>query len=75
MSLSEAAKFMKFNRVLMGMLLAGMVLVQGCVIGFPPLLNVESKESKNENKELMKRLDAIDKRLSQLETQQNAAKK
>jgi len=59
----------------MGILLVGAILVQGCVIGFPPLVNVESKESKNENKELMKRLDAIDKRLSQLEAQQTTEKK
>lgn len=59
----------------MGILLVAAVLAQGCVVGFPPLVNVESKESKNENKELLKRLDAIDKRLSQLETQQNAEKK
>jgi hypothetical protein len=59
----------------MGLLLIGAVLVQGCVIGFPPLVNVESKASKNENKEMMKRLDSIDKRLSQLENQPNAEKK
>ena len=66
---------MKKNRVLLGMLLIGAVLAQGCVIGFPPLINVESKESKNESKELMKRLDSIDKRLTQLEAQQNTEKK
>jgi hypothetical protein len=60
---------------MLGILLVAAVLAQGCVVGFPPLVNVESKESKNENKELLKRLDAIDKRLSQLETQQNAEKK
>lgn len=59
----------------MGVLLVEAILLQGCVIGFPPLVNVESKESKNENKELMKRLDTIDKRLSQLETQQTTEKK
>jgi len=66
---------MKMNKVLLGMLLAGAVLVQGCVIGFPPLVNVESKASKNENKELIKRLDAIDKRLADLESQKSAEKK
>lgn len=66
---------MRLNRVMLGILLVAAVLAQGCVVGFPPLVNVESKESKNENKELLKRLDAIDKRLSQLETQQNAEKK
>ena len=62
----------------MGMLVIGSVLVQGCVIGFPPLVNVESKESKESkagNQEMMKRLDAIDKRLAELEKQQNAEKK
>ena len=66
---------MKINRAVMGLLLIGAVLVQGCVIGFPPLVNVESKQSKNENKEMMKRLDSIDKRLSQLENQPPAEKK
>ena len=66
---------MKTNKLLMAIMLAGTVLLQGCVIGFPPLVNVESKESKNENKELMKRLDAIDKRLADLEKQQSAEKK
>jgi hypothetical protein len=60
---------MKINTLMLGILLVGAVLMQGCVIGFPPLVNVESKESKNENKEMMKRLDSIDKRLSQLEHQ------
>ena len=57
------------------MLLAGAVLTQGCVIGFPPLINVESKESKKENQEVLKRLDAIDKRLTQLEAQEKEVKK
>jgi hypothetical protein len=61
-------------------LLAATVLFQGCVIGFPPLVNVESKEAKNENKEsenkeMMKRLDAIDKRLAELEKHQADEKK
>jgi len=64
---------MKTNRVVLAVLLVGAVLAQGCVIGFPPLVNVESKASKEENKEVMKRLDAIDKRLTQLE--QNTEKK
>lgn len=64
---------MKTNTVLMGIFLAGAVLLQGCVIGFPPLVNVESKEAKNENKKLMKRLDAIDKRLAELEKQRVAS--
>jgi hypothetical protein len=75
MSEEEAARPMKTRRILLGILLAGTVLVQGCVIGFPPLVNVESKESKNENKELMKRLDTIDKRLADLEKQQGPEQK
>ncbi len=59
----------------LGILLIGAVLMQGCVVGFPPLVNVESKQSKNENKEMMKRLDTIDKRLSQLEHQESPEKK
>jgi hypothetical protein len=66
---------MKMNRAVLGLLLVAAVLAQGCVIGFPPLVNVESKESKNENKEMMKRLDSIDKRLSQLEHPQEPEKK
>ena len=58
------------------MLLVGAVLLQGCVIGFPPLVNVESKDNnKKENAEVMKRLDSIDKRLSQLEAEQKAEQK
>jgi hypothetical protein len=66
---------MKINRAVVGLLLIGAVLVQGCAIGFPPLVNVESKESKNENKEVLKRLESIDKRLSQLEHQPTVEKK
>jgi len=69
---------MKRARILLGILVVGSVLVEGCVIGFPPLVNVESKESKESkagNQEMMKRLDAIDKRLAEIEKQQNAEKK
>jgi PBP1b-binding outer membrane lipoprotein LpoB len=66
---------MKTHKAILGMLLIGAVLLQGCVIGFPPLVNVESKDNKKENAEVMKRLDSIDKRLSQLEAQQQAEKK
>jgi hypothetical protein len=66
---------MKKSTLMLGILLVGAVLMQGCVIGFPPLVNVESKASKNENKEMMKRLDTIDKRLSQLEHQPAADQK
>ncbi len=41
------------------------ILVQGCV-AFPPLIQVEHKESVS-NQDIMKRLDAIDNRLNQLE--------
>jgi hypothetical protein len=41
------------------------VLLQGC-IAFPPLIQVEHKDSPN-TQELMRRLDAIDHRLDQLE--------
>ena len=47
------------------------LLLQGC-IALPPLINVEHKDAatnsnSDSNKEVMKRLDSIDKRLSQLE--------
>ena len=41
------------------------ILLQGCV-AFPPLIQVEHKYP-TENDELMRRLDAIDKRLGELE--------
>ncbi len=66
---------MKTQKAILGMLLIGVLLLQGCVIGFPPLVNVQSKDNKKENSEVMKRLDSIDKRLSQLETEQKAEKK
>jgi starvation-inducible outer membrane lipoprotein len=48
--------------------LAGLLL-QGC-IAFPPLIQVEHKDV-NGNQEIMRRLDSIDQRLTQLE-QKNA---
>ncbi len=42
------------------------VLLQGCV-AFPPLIQVEHKDNPNNNQEVMKRLDAIDARLNQIE--------
>jgi len=42
-----------------------MLLLQGC-IAFPPLVQVEHKDSAN-NEEIIRRLDAIDRRLSKLE--------
>jgi len=41
------------------------LLLQGC-IAFPPLVQVEHKDSAN-NEEIIRRLDAIDRRLSKLE--------
>ena len=68
---------MKRTKILMAVLVIGSVLAQGCIM-FPPLVNVESKESKEskaENQEMKQRLDALDKRLAELEKQQNAEKK
>jgi hypothetical protein len=42
-----------------------MLLLQGC-IAFPPLVQVEHKDSAN-NEEIIRRLDAIDRRLGKLE--------
>ncbi len=44
------------------------LLLQGC-IAFPPLIQVEHKDNPNSasNQEVLKRLDAIDNRLNQLE--------
>jgi hypothetical protein len=44
----------------------GALLLQGCV-AFPPLVSVEHKESPANNQEILRRLDAIDHRLGQLE--------
>jgi PBP1b-binding outer membrane lipoprotein LpoB len=67
---------MKTHKAILGMLLVGAILLQGCVIGFPPLVNVESKDNnKKDNAEVMKRLDSIDKRLGQLEAQQKPENK
>ena len=41
------------------------LLLQGC-IAFPPLVQVEHKDSAN-NQEILRRLDAIDHRLGKLE--------
>ena len=47
------------------MLALSALLLQGCV-SFPPLIQIEHKDS-NSNEEILKRLDAIDKRLDKLE--------
>jgi len=51
------------------------LLLQGC-IAFPPLIQVEHKDSTT-NQDIVKRLDAIDKRLNQLEknTEQKSEQK
>jgi len=41
------------------------ILLQGCV-AFPPLIQVEHKDTAG-NQEIMRRLEAIDQRLGQLE--------
>jgi flagellar basal body-associated protein FliL len=56
---------MKKSIVILLFGLTGLLLVSGCV-AFPPLISVEHKESAN-NQEIVKRLDAIDHRLDQLE--------
>ena len=62
---------MKSKLILMS-LVGSAVLLQGC-IALPPLVNVERKEvagtNNNNNDEVLKRLDAIDKRLGKLEEQ------
>jgi hypothetical protein len=50
-------------------LVGSAILLQGC-IAFPPLVQIERKDAqptKSNNDEVIKRLDAIDKRLSKLE--------
>jgi starvation-inducible outer membrane lipoprotein len=42
------------------------LLLQGC-IAFPPLIQVEHKDSPPQNQEILKRLDAIDHRLDAIE--------
>jgi hypothetical protein len=44
----------------------GFLLLEGC-IAFPPLVQVEHKDAGNQ--EIIRRLDAIDQRLGQLERQ------
>jgi len=46
-------------------LASSLTLLPGC-IAFPPLIQVEHKDSR-QDQEIIKRLDAIDQRLSQLE--------
>lgn len=48
------------------------LLLQACV-AFPPLIQVEHKESVS-NQEIAKRLDAIDKRLGELEKNEQKAR-
>jgi hypothetical protein len=62
-------KPMKLFKCLLALLAFG--LLQGC-IAFPPLIQVEHKHDEG-NQDLIRRLDAIDHRLDQLE--QKAEKK
>jgi starvation-inducible outer membrane lipoprotein len=59
-------KTMKSRALLFWCLASATVLLQGC-IAFPPLIQVEHKDSANSNQEILKRLDAIDRRLGKLE--------
>ena len=56
---------MNVEKYLLLLFAAATILVQGCV-AFPPLVQVEHKDSVG-NQEIMRRLDAIDQRLGQLE--------
>ena len=58
-------KIMKTKLILFALLSLTVLLFQGC-IAFPPLVQVEHKDSAN-SKEILRRLDAIDHRLSRLE--------
>ncbi len=42
------------------------IVLQGC-IAFPPLVQVEHKESANNNDAIMRKLDSIERRLDNLE--------
>ena len=56
---------MNVEKHLLLLFAAATISVQGCV-AFPPLVQVEHKDSAG-NQEIMRRLDAIDQRLGQLE--------
>jgi hypothetical protein len=56
---------MKTKLIMLGLLAFAALLQQGCV-AFPPLIQVEHKDNPN-NQEVIRRLDAIDNRLNQLE--------
>ena len=56
---------MNVEKHLLFLFAAATILVQGCV-AFPPLVQVEHKDSAG-NQEIIRRLDAIDQRLGQLE--------
>jgi hypothetical protein len=57
---------MKKRLIVLGVVCFCAFLLQGC-IAFPPLVQVEHKDNPAANAEVMKRLDAIDQRLAQLE--------
>ena len=56
---------MNVEKHLLLLFAAAAILLQGCV-AFPPLIQVEHKDAAG-NQEIMRRLDAIDQRLGQLE--------
>ncbi len=65
---------MKAKLARLALLGAGLLMVQGC-IAFPPLVQVERKEPSQPpppNREVMRRLDSIDRRLSELEKKVDA---
>jgi hypothetical protein len=61
---------MKKKSIMLGTLALGALLLQGC-IAFPPLVQVEHKDSPS-NAEVIRRLDAIDHRLDQLDQKLSA---
>lgn len=61
---------MKTKQITLAFLTLTALLLQGCV-AFPPLVQVEHKENPNNNQEVLRRLDAIDHRLTRLERQQD----
>ena len=63
---------MKMKVVTCAFLSVTAFFLQGC-IAFPPLIQVEQKDSPSSNKEVLRRLDAIDQRLSRLEQKSEKA--
>ena len=57
---------MKTKAITFPLLSLAALVLQGC-IAFPPLVQVEHKDSPGNSQEILRRLDAIDRRLSRLE--------